>query len=164
MPLKYWGKLFLCWTQDFLSLPSACGRAKLLRTELCLFVCLTFALFPQWCFLELPWGMYTYCEVFDQFFWRIFFDQFFYEFFFTNFLYELFLRIFWQIFFDKFFDDFFYILTIASFRIGVPSILFFQNFDRFSGNLLEILQCFEMDENRQTCLVVGISRLFVLTT
>jgi hypothetical protein len=44
-----------------------------------------------------------------------------------NFSTEIFLRNFFDEFFDDFFyfsEDFFDLLTIASFRIGVPSILF----------------------------------------
>ena len=65
------------------------------------------------------------CFLFDNFFWRIiwlfFFDKFFDKLFF------------WRIFFDNYFDEFLFfsrfcltynLLTIASFRIGVPSILF----------------------------------------
>ena len=48
----------------------------------------------------------------------VFFDEFFDEFF-----EKLFDELFDE-FFDDFFDDFFFLLTIASFRIGVPSILF----------------------------------------
>ena len=51
--------------------------------------------------------------------WQIFFDKFFDKFFW---------RIFWRIFLTKFCQSFWrilYLLTIASFRIGVPSILLY---------------------------------------
>ena len=56
------------------------------------------------------YGMYTYGMYDDEFFWRIFLWIFF-----TNFFDEIFVEV---------FDEFFILLTIASFRIGVPSILF----------------------------------------
>ena len=92
---------------------------------------------------------------FDQFFWTNFLDLFFGPIFWTNFLDQFFGLIFrtnlsdhffWMNFFNDFFQRFFffstnffffnesfrrifYLLTIASFRIGVPSILFFNFFD-----------------------------------
>ena len=79
-------------------------------------------------------------EIFDKFSWQSFLTIFF-----DNFLDKLFWQFFWQIFwifwifltnfFDKIFstiiffcDNFGDCLTIASFRIGVPSILFFHIF------------------------------------
>ena len=65
-------------------MPSACGRAKLLRTELCLFVSVwllpssKLKLFFR-CFFELPMVKFLtkfltniFDEFFDEFFWRIF--------------------------------------------------------------------------------------------
>ena len=48
---------------------------------------------------------------------------------------NLLMNFFLTKFFDKFFDEFYYILTIASFRIGVPSILFLSE-DGFFLNLV----------------------------
>ena len=56
--------------------------------------------------------------LFDKFFWGIFLTNFFDEFF-DEFFWRNFCQSFWQIL---------YLLTIASFRVGVPSILFFLNF------------------------------------
>ena len=70
-----------------------------------------------------------FCDVsFDKFFYEVF-DEFFGEFFgelFDKFFDELFSNFFDE-FFDEFFDKFltYNLLTIASFRIGVRSILLF---------------------------------------
>ena len=60
----------------------------------------------------------------DEFFQRIFSTNFFDEFFLRNlnFFDEFFLQN-----FRNFFNKFFYLLTIESFRIGVPSILLFSD-------------------------------------
>ena len=166
-----------------LSLPSACGWVKLLRTEISI-IFSPFCLFsPKMVLIFLfsyLWGLYAFWHFFfsvwsnfcDAFLWRIFvmnflmnlmnfFDEFldnflmnfldeifgeifaeFFDEFLDEFLDEFFWRdeSFWQIFvtnsFDKFFwqifDEFFWrflltfnLLTIASSRIWVPSILFF---------------------------------------
>ena len=79
-----------------------------------------------WCrFLEVPWGqifsLIFFGKVFDEFFWQFFWQIFFYEFLWQIFIkYFLWRQIFWQIIH--------YLLSIASFRIGVPSILFFNIF------------------------------------
>ena len=72
---------------------------------------------------EFFWPIFLTNEFFDEIFDEIF-DEFFWRIFLSNFLTN---------YFDEFFDDFFFgrffftynLLTIASFRIGVPSILFF---------------------------------------
>ena len=70
--------------------------------------------------------MYTYGMYFDEFS-----DEFFGEFS-DEFFWRIFWRIFWQIFWQVFwlfgrFSVTYNLLTIASFRIGVPSNLFFAN-------------------------------------
>ena len=55
-----------------------------------------------------------------------------------------FLWNFWNFFFDNFFQRiliFFYLLTIASFRIGVPSILFLIIFKLMQQSNMVILSC-----------------------
>ena len=77
--------------------------------------------------------MIFFRRYFSMIFWRIFWWVFFWWILLANFYNELFWRFFWWVFFDDFFGQnfcrsfwqFFYLLTIASFRIGVPSILFF---------------------------------------
>ena len=117
---------------SFLSLPSACWRAKLLRTEITgrrrrrasklkLFF---------WCFLELPLGMYTYlwCS-FWRIFWQLFltnFLTFFFDKYFDESFNEIFRRIFWPIFWQfcltnfwifltNFFDKFFWRFFLTNF-------------------------------------------------
>ena len=53
-------------------------------------------------------------------------------------IYEFFRRIFRRIFSTNFFDEF---LTIASFRIGVPSILFTTYFTVFKLVILKLVHC-----------------------
>ena len=133
----------------FLRLPSAFGRGKLIRTEISgrrFFSCASKLKLFFRRFLELPWGIYTYRsfwrifwrsfltnildEFFDEFFWQI--DEFFWRISKTNILmnsltnFWIFLMNFFDELFDKFLTNFltYNLLTIASFRIGVPSILF----------------------------------------
>ena len=86
-----------------------------------------------WLFWWFFWWIFE--KLFDEFF-----DQSFNECFGEFFGVNSFWRIFWRIFFDNFFDDFFgrflltyNLLTIPSFRIGVPSLLFFQKFQNIFG-------------------------------
>ena len=90
----------LSFYSQFLGLPSACGRAKLLRTQIgnkmgVIFLMVNF-----------------FWRIFQRIFLTIFFETIFFD----------------KIFFDKFFlEDFYWpliFLTIASFRIGVPLIFF----------------------------------------
>ena len=106
----------------FLSSPSACWRAELLRTNITViimeFLNSIWIIFGSFGFLFFP---NFFEEFFDEFFWRIFW------------------RIFWQFIFMNFFMNFltnfnfsedlftYNLLIIASFRIGVPSILFLIN-------------------------------------
>jgi hypothetical protein len=65
---------------QFLSLPSACGQEKLLRTKLCLFVRLTFALFLKnafLSFLEVCITMVKFLTIFLTNIFDGFFDEFF---------------------------------------------------------------------------------------
>ena len=59
-------------------------------------------------------------NIFDEIFPRIISTNYFHE---TNFSPNFFAEVFRRIFSTIFFHNFFYLLTIASFRIGVPSIL-----------------------------------------
>ena len=111
---------FHCLFQ-FLSLPSTCGRAKLLRTE----ITPVFISFRHLSSLvsEL-FFVHTYCNdnFFDEVFWRSFLAKFFDKLF--------------DEFFDKFFDEFFDVLTI-----------FMTNFltkflTKFLTNFLTILRIF----------------------
>ena len=72
------------------------------------------------------WGQF-FDDFFDDFFWRYFGDFFWFDWFFDDFFDWFFDEILTN--FD-FLEDFFLtynLLNIASFRIGVPSILFFSN-------------------------------------
>ena len=117
----------LSFYSQFLGLPSACGRVKLLRTEI---TPVSFFFFPH---LSSLVSELFFDKVFDEIFWR----------FFWRIIGRIFLTNFWRIFltnfltnlFDEIFDEFFLtnfltynLLIIASFRIGVPSILFFHIF------------------------------------
>ena len=104
--------------------------------------------YPWFFFLSLPelklfsiriiFGTYGIVDFFDDFFCMIFFDIFFYVIFdesLTNFLTKFLTNFFDEVcWFDQFFFWFFFgrflltynLLTIASFRIGVPAILFFE--------------------------------------
>ena len=73
-------------------------------------------LFVCFCFFLLLFSTNSFDELFRRIFSTKFFDKFFQQIFSTNF--QLFDEIFVEVF------DEFYLLTIASFRIGVPSILF----------------------------------------
>ena len=94
---------------EFLSLPFACRRAKLLRTE----ISEKWMSFSFVTFVLLGVGSLRFLEVpcFDEFFWRIFltnsFNESFWLIFFTKLFYDFFLRIFWRIFFTNFFYEFF---------------------------------------------------------
>ena len=72
---------------------------------------------PSKLFVYLWW---IYLRMFLLFFWQIFLMNFL-----TKFFDEFFWRIFWQFFWPIILT--YTLLTIASFRIGVPSILFFRN-------------------------------------
>ena len=87
-------------------------------------------------FDEFFWGIFL-ANLFDEFIWRIFLRNFFGEIFWGTFLtfWRIFWRCVWRIFWRIFFDEFswqfswwiFDLLTVASFRIGVPSILLLWN-------------------------------------
>ena len=90
------------------------------------FVCYFSTYFDE-CFYEF---FYEFFEEFsDDFFYDFFtiFLRFFYDFFYEFFMifFTIFFNDFLTIFFMIFFTIFFLLLTIASFRIGVPSILFY---------------------------------------
>ena len=79
-----------------------------------------------WYFWQIFWW------ILRRIFWWVFFNEFFWQIFIMNYFEDFFDNFFWRFFLTKFFDkifvkvfwQFFSLLTIASFRIGVPSILF----------------------------------------
>ena len=86
---------------QFLSLPSACGQAKLQETYFGVhFLCSDL---PNYCF--------SYSVSFNEFFGRIFLTNFWrtyiWPIFFDQFFDDFFWRIFWWIFFDEYFDKHF---------------------------------------------------------
>ena len=106
----------------FLSLPSACGRAKLLRTQIGITQMEVIYRFcsdlPNKCFSLLlgVLGRMFLTNLLANIFWRIFFD----EFFLTNYFEEFF-----EEFFDDFFDEFFWWLFWRMFEVFLTNFWFF---------------------------------------
>ena len=109
-----------------LSLPSACQMSGASKNHFCRIKMGTNGL----CNFGVTWFFVSFCFfLYNTIFWRFFFTNFFYDFFWQIFE-NFFCRFFWRIFLKNLLMNFltnfltYNLLTVASFRIGVPSILF----------------------------------------